>query len=97
MHSAHTQRHSSGTVLGFPLEGFSLFQSLLLSFAAAFFVFFLSTMLAIFALLAWNIGGRHTVNYADSYLFVGFPAGAVTLLIALPLFATLWIRAKLRQ
>lgn len=97
MHSAHTQRHPSGTVLGFPLEGFSLFQSLLLSFAAAFFVFFLSTMLAIFALLAWNIGGRHTVNYADSYLFVGFPAGVVTLLIALPLFATLWIRAKLRQ
>ena len=97
MHSAHTQRHPSGTFLGFPLEGFSLFQSLLLSFAAAFFVFFLSTMLAIFALLAWNIGGRHTVNYADSYLFVGFPAGVVTLLIALPLFATLWIRAKLRQ
>ena len=97
MHSAHTQRHPGGTFLGFPLEGFSLFQSLLLAFASAFFVFFLTTMLAIFGLLAWNLFGHHTVNYADSYLLVGLPAGIVTLLIALPLFGTLWVRAKLRK
>lgn len=96
MHSAHTQRHPGGTFLGFPLEGFSLFQSLLLSFASAFFTFFLTTMLAIFTLLGWNLIGHHTVNYADSYLYVGLPAGLVVLLIALPLFATLWIRAKAR-
>jgi hypothetical protein len=35
------------------------------------------------------------VNYADSYLYVGFPAGLIVLLIALPVFGTLWIRAKL--
>ncbi|WP_109486104.1 hypothetical protein [Occallatibacter savannae] len=97
MQSIHTQRHHGGTVLGFPLEGFSLFQSLLLSFASAFFTFFLTTMLAIFGLLAWNIGGHHTVNYADSYLYVGLPAGLIVLLIALPLFATLWVRAKIRK
>ena len=97
MQSAHTQRHPGGTVLGFPLEGFSLFQSLLLSFASAFFTFFLTTMLAIFGLLAWNIAGHHTVNYADSYLYVGLPAGLIVLCIALPLFATLWIRAKIRK
>jgi len=97
MHSAHAQRHSGGTFLGFPLEGFSLFQSLLLCFASAFFVFSLTTMLAIFGLLAWNLLGHHTVNYADSYLLVGLPAALITLLIALPLFATLWIRAKLRR
>ena len=97
MHSVHTQRDLRGSFLGFPLEGFSLFQSLLLTFASAFFVFFLTTMLAIFGLLAWNLIGHHTVNYADSYLFVGLPAAVVTLLIALPLFATLWIRAKLRN
>lgn len=97
MHSTHTQRHPGGTFLGFPLEGFSLFQSLLLSFASAFFAFFLSTTLAIFGLLVWNLGGHHTVNYADSYLLVGLPVAIVTLLIALPLFATLWVRAKLRR
>jgi hypothetical protein len=97
MHSAHTQRHPGGTFLGFPLQGFSLSQSLLLSFASAFFAFFLTTTLAIFALLAWNLFGHHTVNYAYSYLYVGLPIGLVTLLVALPLFATLWIRAKVRN
>ena len=86
----------TGTVIGFPLEGFGLFTSLLLSVAAAFFTFFASTCIAIFSLLAWNLIGHHTVNYADSYLYVGFPAALVVLLIALPLFGTLWIRAKVK-
>ena len=97
MQSTHTQRHPGGTFLGFPLEGFSLFQSLLLSFASAFFAFFLMTMLAIFALLGWNLIGHHTVNYADSYLYVGLPAALLVLLVALPVFATLWIKAKIRR
>lgn len=97
MQSMHTQRHPGGTFLGFPLEGFSLFQSLLLCFASAFFAFFLMTMLAIFALLGWNLIGHHTVNYADSYLYVGLPAALLVLLIALPVFATLWIKAKIRK
>ena len=49
--------HGRGRVLGFPLEGFGLFTSLLLSFAAAFFTFFATTCLSIFALLAWNLIG----------------------------------------
>lgn len=89
--------HSSGTILGFPLEGFSFFQSMLLAFTSAFFTFFLSTAIAIFALLGWNLIGHHAVNYADSYLYVGFPAGVIMLVLALPLFGTLWIRAKLRR
>ena len=87
----------SGTVLGFPLRGFGLFTSLLLSLAAAFFTFFATTCLAIFGLLAWNLGGRHTVNYADSYLYVGFPAGVIVLAVALPVFATLWVRGKMSR
>lgn len=81
-------------IFGFPLSGFGLFTSLLLSFASAFFSFFASTCLAIFFLLAWNLGGHHNVDYADSYRYIGFPAGVIVLLIALPFFATLWIRAK---
>jgi hypothetical protein len=83
-------------VLGFPLEGFGLFQSLLLALAAGFFTFFATTCVAIFALLAWNLIGRHAVNYADSYLWVGAPAGVVVLVVALPVFGVLWVRAKLR-
>jgi hypothetical protein len=97
MHSVRTQRHPGGTFLGFPLEGFSIFQSLLLAFTSTFFAFFASTTIAIFALLAWNLIGHHSVNYADSYLYVGLPAGIITFAVALPLFATLWVRAKLRK
>jgi preprotein translocase subunit SecF len=84
-------------IFGFPLEGFSLFQSLLLAFAAAFLTFFATTCLAIFALLAWNIFGGHAVSYVDTYLYVGFPAGVLVLVVGLPLFLTLWVRAKARK
>lgn len=83
-------------IFGFPLEGFSLFQSLLLAFASAFLTFFATTCAAIFSLLAWNVVGGHSVNYADTYLYVGFPAGVLVLAVALPLFLALWIRAKAR-
>jgi hypothetical protein len=95
--SVKAQRSGGGTILGFPLEGFGLFTSLLLAFAAAFFTFFATTCIAIFSLLGWNLFGHHAVSYADSYRYVGFPAGMVVLIVALPVFGTLWVRAKLRQ
>jgi hypothetical protein len=95
--SATARPAEGGTVLGFPLRGFGLFTSLLLAFAAAFFTFFATTCIAIFALLGWNELGHHAVNYADSYLYVGFPAGVLVLAVALPLFGALWVRAKLRK
>ncbi len=86
-----------GKVLGFPLRGFGLLSSLLLSFASAFFTFFATTCVAIFSLLIWNLGGHHSVDYADSYRYVGFPAGVIVLVIALPFFLILWIRAKFQK
>jgi hypothetical protein len=91
------ESRNGGTVLGFPLAGFSLFQSLLLSFAAAFFTFFATTCVSIFALLARNLLGSHSVNFADTYRYVGLPAGVLVLVVALPYFTVLWVRAKLRQ
>jgi hypothetical protein len=84
-------------VLGFPLEGFSLFQSLLLAFASAFLHVFRDDVRGIFALLAWNVMGGHSVSYADTYLYVGFPAGVLVLVVALPFFGVLWVRAKMRE
>ncbi|MGD0546382.1 MAG: hypothetical protein ABR991_00970, partial [Terracidiphilus sp.] len=65
--------------------------------AAAFFTFFATTTLAIFALLGWNLLGHHAVSYADSYRYVGFPAGVLVLVVALPVFAVLWVRAKMSK
>lgn len=84
-------------MLGFPLAGFGLFQSLLLALAAAFFTFFATTCIAIFALLGWNLIGHHAVSYADSYRYIGFPAGVLVLIVALPVFGALWVRARLRK
>ena len=91
------RRGLGGKVFGFPLEGFSLFQSLLLSVASAFFTFFATTCVAIFALMAWNIIGGHSVDYTDTYRYVGFPAGVLVLVVALPYFLVLWVRAKARK
>ena len=85
------------TVFGFPLEGFSLFQSLLLAVAAAFLTFFATTCVAIFALFGWNYIGGHSVNFADTYLYVGFPAAVLVLVVALPFFGVLWVRAKIEK
>jgi hypothetical protein len=49
---------------------------------------------AIFALLAWNGLGHHAVSYAASYRYVGFPAGLLVLVVALPVFAVLWVKGK---
>lgn len=97
MHSLQSTHPGSRKVLGFPLEGFGLFTSLLLSFASALFAFCLTTMIAIFALLFWNYGGHHHVDFADTYLYVGLPASLLVLAIALPVFLTLWVRAKLHK
>ena len=85
------------TVFGFPLEGFSLFQSLLLAVASAFLTFFATTCVAIFALLGWNVLGGHSVNYVDTYRYVGLPAGVLVLVVALPVFLVLWVRAKVKK
>jgi hypothetical protein len=88
--------NGAGSTRGLPLKGFGLLTSLLLAFAAAFFTFFASTAIAIFSLLGWNLIGHHAVNYANSYLWVGLPAGLLVLAVALPVFAVLWVRAKIR-
>ena len=85
---------SSGSFLGFPLEGFGFFTSLLLTVSSGLFAFSLVTGLSIFGLLIWNQILRHTVNYANSYLFFGLPAAIVVWAVALVVFGTLWIRAK---
>jgi len=94
MQSAQSALPGGKTVLGFPLRGFGLFTSLLLSFASALFTFCLTTMIAIFSLLIWNLGGKHSVDYAISYRYIGLPASLVVLAVALPFFGVLWIRAK---
>ena len=88
--------HTGGRFLGIPMGGFGLLTSLLLVLATGFFTFFLTTFLAIIALLFWNGLGGHSVNYADTYLYAGLPAGLIALVLAFFVLGALWIRSKLR-
>ena len=92
-----TGRPAGGTIFGLRLAGFGPIMSLLLAFAAAFFTFFATTAAAIFVLLAWNLIGHHAVSYAASYRYVGLPAFVLVLVVALPLFTALWLRANPRK
>jgi hypothetical protein len=89
-------RKADGSFLGFPLEGFGLFTSLILTVSSGLFAMCATTALAIFGLLIWNQGMHHTVNYAYSYTRIGFPAAVVVWTIAFFVFGTLWVRAKVR-
>lgn len=84
-------------VLGFPLEGFGLMTSFLLALATGFFTFFATTFLAIFGLLVWNGILGHNVDYADTYRYIGFPAGSIVLIIAFFVFGMIWVRAKIKM
>jgi hypothetical protein len=84
-------------VFGFPIDGFGLLTSFLLALATGFFTFFATTFLAIFGLLVWNGILGHNVDYADTYRDVGLPAGVVVLAIALVVFGSLWLRAKIKM
>lgn len=86
---------SQARVFGIPLGGFGLFSSLLLSFSLGFASFFLATFLAIFALLFYNEGGHHNVDFADTYKFIGLPFGLLVLTVSLVFFGSLWIRRKI--
>jgi hypothetical protein len=97
MHSLQNAYPRTGTIFGFPLRGFGLFSSLLLSFASSLFTFCVTTMIAIFALLIYRQFGHPAVDMAISYRDIGFPASMVVLGIALPFFLTLWVKARINR
>ena len=84
-------------LLGIPLGDFGFLSSILLAFATGFLAFFSSCFVAIFALLFWNTLGHHSVNYADSYLFVAFPLGVVVTAAGLVFFTGAWLRRRMAE
>jgi hypothetical protein len=85
----------SGKVFGIPLGDLGLFSSLLMAVAFGFLVFFATCFVAIFSLLFYNQAGHHSVNMADSYRYVAFPAGVIALTLALVVLLGLWARRKI--
>jgi len=96
-HALQNAPPHGGRIFGFPLRGFGLFSSLLLSFASSLFTFCTTTMIAIFALLIYRQNGHPAVDMAISYRDIGFPASMVVLAVALPFFLTLWVKARINR
>jgi TRAP-type C4-dicarboxylate transport system permease small subunit len=88
-------RPSSGKLFGIPFGDLGLFSSLLMAFAFGFLVFFSTCFFTIFGLLIYNTAGHHTVDMADSYRYVAFPAGLAALAFALVALLGLWVRRKI--
>jgi hypothetical protein len=86
---------SRGKIFGIPLGDLGFFQSLLMATAFGFLVFFATCFIAIFSLLFYNEAGHHTVDMADAYLYVAFPAGLVALAIGLIVLMGMWARRKI--
>jgi hypothetical protein len=85
----------TGKIFGVPLGDLGFFSSLLMAFAFGFLVFFATCFVAIFSLLFYNTAGHHTVNMADSYRYVAFPAGVTALALALVILLGFWTRRKI--
>ena len=86
---------SRNRIFGIPIDRLNLFQSLLMATAFGFMVFFATCFVAIFVLLFYNELGHHTVDMADAYLYVAFPAGVAALCLAEAFMFSMWLRRKI--
>lgn len=86
---------SRDRVFGIPIDRLSLFQSLLMATAFGLMVSFAMCFVAIFTLLFYNELGHHSVDMADAYLYVAFPAGGVALCVAEVVMFSKWLRRKI--
>ena len=83
-----------GGPFGLQLDGFGLFTSLLMAMIVGVIFFFLLTFFAITGIGIYNTMG-HSLNYADSYKLISFPAACVVMALSLIYFGSLWLRRKL--
>ena len=99
MTSAHDVERArrEGQLFGIPLGDMDWFQSLLMGVAAGMAAFFLSTFVAIIAMLAYRMTtGRHP-DFSLTYRLAGLPAGAVAMLVSLGFLGAQWVRRMARK
>ncbi len=87
---------ADSTVFGVPVGRFGLFSSVLLSAAAGFLAFFLTTFCSIFGVMIYDsIHHLSLQNLNISYKFIAAPVGIAAMLFSLAYLLSLWVRRKL--
>ncbi len=86
-----------GELFGIPLGDLGWFQSLIMGVATGMAAFFLTTFLAIVALLVYMMAtGKHP-DFAETYRLAGFPVGVVVMAFALIFLGVQWARRMKRK
>jgi ABC-type dipeptide/oligopeptide/nickel transport system permease subunit len=86
-----------GVLFGIPLGDLGWFQSLLMGVAAGMAAFFLTTFVAIFALLIYSSVAHRMPDFALTYRYSGFPAGVVVMVLSLGFLGVQWGRRMARK
>jgi hypothetical protein len=84
-------------VFGVPVGRLGWFASLLIGTAIGAMMFFAGTFLGIVGILIYNSVAHGSVDFADSYKFVGLPLGTVAGVVALGYLGGVWVKGKLRK
>jgi hypothetical protein len=84
-------------LFGIPIGGLGWFATLLMGAAAGFATFFAATFLGILGVAIANGAGHANLSFAASYRDVGFPVGALVLVVSLGYLITLRIKRMARK
>ena len=96
-HAGTPRTFASGYLFGIPLGDLGWFGTLLLGLASGFLAFFLTTFVAIIAILIYNSATHGNVDFAVSYRLIGFPIGLGVAVFALAYLGRLWFKRILRH
>jgi ABC-type dipeptide/oligopeptide/nickel transport system permease subunit len=86
-----------GVLFGIPLGDLGWFASLLMGVATGMAAFFLTTFVAIVAMLIYMEAKHHAVDFALTYKRAGFPVGVVVMACALSYLGVQWARRMARK
>jgi ABC-type dipeptide/oligopeptide/nickel transport system permease subunit len=86
-----------GELFGIPLGDLGWFQSLLMGVATGMAAFFLTTFLAIVAMLVYMVATGSHPDFALTYRRAGFPVGVVVMALALGFLGVQWARRMARK